>query len=80
MAKQRHASDELVSAALDLLGNGSLSNRDKIMLALQIDTREDILELKEGMDARLLKDVMYHNVEKGDITRAKKALAKYKGG
>lgn len=50
MSKQRHASDELVSTALGLLENGELSPREKIMLAFQMDAREDILELKVGMD------------------------------
>jgi hypothetical protein len=50
MTKQRHASDELVNTALELLGNDSLTAREKIMLALQMDAREDILELKTGMD------------------------------
>lgn len=43
----RLASDEVVKTALELLGNGDLEPRERVMLAIQLDSREDILELKE---------------------------------
>jgi len=46
----RLASSKLVITALELLENGELNSREKIMLALQLDAREDILELKENVD------------------------------
>lgn len=45
----RLASDKLLATALELLENGELSSREKIMLALQLDARDDLLECKKSI-------------------------------
>ena len=47
--KTRLASDKLLTTALEMLENGKLSPREKIMLALQLDARDDLLECKKSI-------------------------------
>jgi len=46
----RLASDELIDTAISLLGDGELSVRERITMAIQLDSRADILELKNCVD------------------------------
>ena len=61
--KQRAASDALIEEAMELVTNGDKIPADrsrKLILAIALDNRTDIIELKDGMDT--INDHPFHRI------------------